>query len=253
MKKKALIVFGGWPGHEPELTSVRFQRMLEQEDYEVTMSDTLDCFADRERIIPYDLVVPIWTQGYLSDRYTVNLDEAMSEYGVGLAGCHGGMNDAFRNNIEWQFVVGSQWVYHAAGHKFFHCGQSPIDEEVDPNVALDGEAVDGHDQETFWMQYDVNVLRNSSSPIVQGIPDFTVFTEQYYCHYDPCINVLATTRVQSPGPHAANGAIDIPVAYTKLWGKAKIFYFSLGHHDDIFEKHSEAAEIMRRGMLYATR
>lgn len=251
--RKALIVAGGWPGHQPELVSVRFKKMLEKEGFEVTIVDTLDVFAKKENIIPYDLVIPVWTQGYMSDKYTINLDEAMSEYGVGLAGCHGGMNDAFRNNIEWQFVVGSQWVYHAAPNKFFHCGQAPTEEEVDPNVSIDGEEVDGHDDKIFWCHYDVNIRRNSSSPIVKDIPDFSVFTEQYYCHVDPCVNVLATTRVQTPGPHAANGETEIPVAYTKLWGKAKIFFCSLGHQDEIFDLHPEAAELMRRGFLYAAR
>ena len=35
--------------------------------------------------------------------------------GVGVAGWHGGMGDAFRNNTEYQFMVGGQWVAHPGG------------------------------------------------------------------------------------------------------------------------------------------
>ena len=45
-KKQALIVWGGWDGHEPDKVAARFQRILENEGLEVCVSDTLDAFAD---------------------------------------------------------------------------------------------------------------------------------------------------------------------------------------------------------------
>lgn len=251
--KKALIVAGGWPGHQPELVSKRFKRMLEKEDFEVTISGTLEVFADKEGLIQYDLVIPIWTQDYLCDDWTWNLAEVVSEYGTGLAGCHGGMNDAFRNNIEWQFMVGSQWVFHAAPGKFWHCGQHPTNPEINKNRSIDGVLDDGNDDYLFWSKHEVHINHSSSSPIVEGLTDFEVYTEQYYSHFDPCVDVLATTRIETPGPHAANGNVEIPYAYTKRWGKGKIFYCSLGHQDEIFDLYPQAAEMMRRGFIYAAR
>ena len=69
---------------------------------------------------------------------------------------------------------------------------------------------------------------------------------------DPAIEVLATTRfpvVQYY--HCANKPVDMPVAWTKLWGNGRVFYTSLGHHDDVFEKAPSAAVLMERGMLWA--
>ena len=103
------------------------------------------------------------------------------------------------------------------------------------------------------VEYTVNVSRGSS-PITEGINDFKVFSEHYYMHIDPAIEVLATTRFPLiDHPHATNKPVDMPVAWTKYWGKGKIFYCSLGHHDDVFDKCPEAALLMERGMLWAAK
>ena len=146
---------------------------------------------------------------------------AAVESGVGLAGCHGGMCDAFRESTDWQFMTGSQWVAH------------PGNDGVE------------------YMVY----IKRGSSPIVEGIPDFKVASEQYYIHVDPAVEVLATTIFPAPGtsgPHTANGPVEVPVMYTKRWGKGRVFYSSLGHHADIFDI-PEALETMRRGFLWAAK
>jgi type 1 glutamine amidotransferase len=135
-----------------------------------------------------------------------------------LAGCHGGMCDAFRDATEWQFMTGGQWVAHPGN---------------------DGTL------------YTVNIRKNCSSPIVDGLDDFSLKSEQYYVHVDPAVNVLATTRFPTAkGYHATNGAVDVPVAWTKMWGFGRVFYSSLGHHDDVFDIF-QAQEMMLRGMLWA--
>jgi hypothetical protein len=96
-------------------------------------------------------------------------------------------------------------------------------------------------------------LSKGSSPIVEGLNDFSVTSEQYYVHIDPAIEILATTEFpQFPGPHETNGKVAVPVVWTKRWGTGKVFYSSLGHHADIFDIY-EAREIMRRGFLWAAR
>jgi hypothetical protein len=98
--------------------------------------------------------------------------------------------------------------------------------------------------------YRVNIA-HSSSPIVQDISDFDVSSEQYYMHVDPAVEVLATTRYPTAdGPHVTNGEVDMPVVWTKRWGLGRVFYNSLGHHDDIFDI-PQAGELMRRGFLWA--
>lgn len=217
MKKKALIVWGGWDGHEPDKIAKRFQGLLENEGLAVTVEDTLDAFADFERLSQLHLIVPIWTGGELKGEYTTNVSKAVA-MGVGLAGNHGGMCDAFRTNTEWQFMTGGQWVSH-------------------PGSIID---------------YTVNIIHNSSSPIVEGLQDFPVHSEQYYLHIDPMIEVLATTRFPNVNYYyASNKPIDMPVVWTKKWGHGRVFYNSLGHTDNVFDDAPAAQEMMRRGMLWA--
>lgn len=216
MIRKALIVQGGWDGHEPVQVSQVFKRVLEDEGFDVEVSDTLDAFLDAKKLKELHLIIPVWTMGKITNEQLRPVLEAV-ESGVGIAGCHGGMCDAFRDCTEWQFMTGGQWVAHPGN---------------------DGT------------EYTVNIKRGSS-PIVEGIEDFKVKSEQYYVHVDPAIEVLATTTFPVvDGPHAANGKVDVPVVWTKRWGKGRVFYSSLGHHADILDI-KPALEIMRRGFLWA--
>ncbi len=215
--KKALIIQGGWHGHQPELTSVRFKKMLDENGYESIITDTLECFDDVEYLKTFDLLVACWTMGEITKEQSINVCDAVA-YGVGLAGCHGGMCDSFRNDTRWQFLTGGQWVSHPGG--------------------------DGID-------YTVNIT-HSSNPIVEGLEDFPVCSEHYYLHVDPAIEVLATTRFPLVHYyHISNKPIDMPVAWTKFWGNGRVFYTSLGHHDDVFDNSPNAAILMQRGMLWA--
>ena len=215
--KTAWIFQGGWDGHEPKLVSKRFQRLLEKHDYKAEIFDTLEPMADLEALKALDLIVPCWTMGTIDPKYTKNVSLAVGA-GVGLAGCHGGMCDSFRQDTQWQFITGGQWVSHPGG--------------------------DG-------IHYTVNI-RKGSSPIVEGLEDFEVDSEHYYLHVDPAIEVLATTRFPIvPYYHIANKPVDMPVAWTKFWGNGRVFYCSLGHHDDVFERSPAAETLMERGLLWA--
>lgn len=216
--KKALIVWGGWKGHEPYELSEVFKKLLIEEDFEVEVCDTLDAFKDREKLMNLNLIVPIWTMGQINNEQLNPVLEAV-ESGVGLAGCHGGMCDAFRNCVQWQFMTGGQWVAHPGSGK---------------------------------VEYTVDII-SKSNPIVEGIDSIRVVSEQYYLHVDPAVEVLATTTFPvASGPHTSNGKVDMPVIWTKRWGKGKVFYNSLGHHADIFND-SNILEITRRGFLWAAK
>ena len=243
--KKAFIFYGGWDGHEPELVSKRFKAMLEKENYEVTVDDNMDRLADVEFLKSMDLIIPLWTQGTMDDRYAFHISEAV-EAGTGIAGCHGGMCDSFRWNIEYQFITGSQWVSHPGDTWYHHI--SDLSEENLNYVNQFYPSPEG----AFETDYVVNVRRGAASPIIEGIPDFKLRSEQYYLHLDPCVNVLATTQVETVGPHSANGPVAMPVVYTKLWGKGRVFYSSLGHVVRIYDI-PEVMEITRRGFLWASR
>ena len=58
------------------------------------------------------LIVPIVTMAKIEAEQRDPVLRAVADRGVGLAGCHGGMCDAFREDTEWQFMTGGQWVAH---------------------------------------------------------------------------------------------------------------------------------------------
>lgn len=216
MKKKALIVQGGWHGHEPKEVADIFRNILEEEDFDVEVADTLDAYDDLDQLKSLDLIVPHWTMGEIEQKYVNNISQAVMS-GVGLAGCHGGMCDSFRKNVDWQFMTGGNWVAHPGN--------------------------DG-------VEYMVNI-KQSSSPLLAGIEDFKVVSEQYYLHVDPAVEVLATTRFPVvEGPHSPNGTVDMPVVWTKRWGAGRVFYNSLGHVANIVAM-PEVSLMMRRGFLWA--
>ena len=83
--KKALILQGGWDGHEPQLTSKRFAGLLEKHGYTCTISDTLDVLDDLEMLMGLDLIVACWTMGEIDHHYVENISKAVGS-GVGRAG-----------------------------------------------------------------------------------------------------------------------------------------------------------------------
>ena len=217
MAGKALITWGGWDGHQPDVVASLFRRMLEAEGMAVTMTDSLSCFDDAGALAGYDLIVPVWTMSEIGKEQALNACAAVAS-GVGMAGCHGGMCDAFRSNVDWQFMTGSQWVAHPGN---------------------DGVA------------YRVRMV--SDDPLVAGIGDFDVTSEQYYLHVDPAVKVLAVTDFPVvAGPHSGNGPVAMPVAYTKLYGQGRVYYHALGHQANVID-HGAPLEMLRRGMVWAAR
>ncbi len=215
--KTGLVIQGGWDGHEPTLTSKRFASLLEAHGYEIKISDSLDILDDLDYLKSLDIIVACWTMGEIKREYTENVSLAVAS-GVGLAGCHGGMCDSFRQDVLWQFITGGQWVSHPGG--------------------------DGVD-------YTVNIT-SSSNPITEGLSDFPVCSEHYYLHIDPAVEVLASTRFPIvPFYHISNKSVDMPVVWTKMWGNGRVFYTSLGHHDDVFDNSPNSQIMMERGMLWA--
>ena len=217
MGKSALFVWGGWLGHEPKECVDIFAPILAAEGFDVEISDNLDVYLDEAKMRSLSLVVPVWTMGTIAKEQEKGLLEAIRS-GVGVAGWHGGMGDAFRNSVEYQFMVGGQWVAHPGG----------------------------------VIDYKVNILpEKSDDPIVAGIADFPMHSEQYYMHVDPSNEVLATTTFNGEiVPHIAGSTI--PVAWKRRWGAGRVFYCSLGHVAKDFAV-PQAREIVRRGMLWASR
>ena len=160
---KALIVYGGWDGHEPEKISRILADSLTRRGFDVERQNTLDVYTDAGKMMEQDLVVQHWTMGRISNEQWQGLDEAVRA-GVGVAGLHGGLADSFRENCGYQFMVGGQWVAHPGG----------------------------------VINYRVHVV-DHADPITAGLDHFEMRSEQYYMHVDPSNHVLATTTFEFNG------------------------------------------------------
>lgn len=216
--KKALLVWGGWKGHEPFECTKKVADGLSKRGFEVVISDTLDSYLDEKLMSGLDLIVQCWTMGEISKEQWAALNNAVKG-GVGFGGWHGGACDSFRNNTEYQFMTGGQWVAHPGGDK----------------------AV-----------YKVNITKKDD-PVVAGLSNFEIGSEQYYMHVDPCVDVLATTTFSGEyeGIEWIKGVV-MPQVWKKTWGKGRVFYSALGHVAKDFDV-PQVMEIMLRGLQWASK
>jgi uncharacterized protein len=212
--KQALIVWGGWEGHQPELCSEVVRQLLVAEKFNVLVTKTTASFADPD-LGRFDLIVPIVTMSTILEDESKQLS-ATIEAGSGLAGFHGGMGDSFRVDTNYQFMTGGQWVAHP------------------------GNVID----------YVVNIS-DPEDPIMEGIEDFSYRSEQYYMHVDPGNEVLASTTFS--GKYCSwIDKVKMPVVWKRRHGLGRVFYSSLGHVAEEFQV-PEMVTIFRRGMLWAAR
>jgi len=218
-QRSALIVWGGWDGHQPKEVAEILHDALSKHSFSVEVSDTLDAYKDEAKLKALDLIVPLWTMGTITRDQLQPLLRAV-ESGVGIGGVHGGMCDSFRNETEYQFMTGGQWVAHP--------GNDGVEYTVD--------------------------IRDQDHFITQGSPAVIhIKSEQYYLHVDPAVRVLATTRFPVAGvdgPHTQNGIVDMPTVWTKYWGKGRVFYNALGHQANIVAQ-PEVLQLTTRGLLWA--
>ena len=212
--REAMIVWGGWMGHEPDQGAKIVSDMLAGHGFEVRVETSTKAFAD-PAIAQLSLIVPIITMAKIEKDELANLTGAVRE-GVGLAGFHGGMCDAFREAVDYQFMTGGQWVAHP------------------------GNVID----------FRVNITK-PDDPVMEGIGDFDYRSEQYYMHVDPSNEVLATTTFT--GEHAPwiEGVV-MPVAWKRRHGKGRVFYSALGHVASEFQV-PQMRTLLERGMLWAAR
>lgn len=213
--RSALIVWGGWNGHDPEECAAIYRRWLHEDGFSVRVETDTAVFGDSS-IHDLSLIIPIYTMSKIEREHAQNLAKAV-ENGVGMAGHHGGMSDAFRDSVDYQFIVGGQWVAHP------------------------GNIID----------YTVDVVK-PDDPIMQGIPrSFPYTSEQYYMHMDPSVEVLATTTFSGEHAYWTKGVV-MPVVWKRMYGQGRVFHSTLGHRVTEFEV-PEMATILRRGVNWAAR
>ena len=191
--REALIVWGGWSGHEPELGAHIVAKMLEAHDFKVYIENTTEAFAD-PAIADMSLIVPIVTMSKIEKEEVENLTAAVRG-GVGLAGYHGCMCDAFRDSVDYQFMCGGQWVAHP------------------------GNVID----------YRVDVAK-PDDPIMHGISSFPYRSEQYYMHVDPVERRAGDNHVLRRACALDQGRRDAGRVEAQAWGGPRLLLFARPCH-----------------------
>lgn len=214
-KRSVLVVWGGWEGHEPKQCVDIFIPWLKEQGFDVEVSNSLDSYLDAEKLKKFHLIVQSVTMSSISPQQEKGLLEAVRS-GVGIAGWHGGLADAFRSSVEYEFMVGGQWVAHPGG----------------------------------VIDYRVHIV-DHEDPITARLADFDMHSEQYYMQVDPVNRVLATTTFSGEYAPWISGVV-MPVVWKKMYGLGRVFYTSLGHVAKDFDV-PQAREIVKRGMLWAAR
>ena len=214
MSKTALIFWGGWEGHTPARSANIVKELLTGHGFDVRLDEGTSALAD-PGTAQLDLIVPVITMSTIGKPELENLTGAVRG-GTGLAGFHGTMCDSFRNEPEYQFMTGGQWVSHPG---------NIIDYRVD--------------------------IASPNDPIMSGIGGFAYHSEQYYMHVDPTNEVLATTTFTGEHLDFIDGVV-MPAVWKRQYGKGRVFYSALGHTADEFAV-PQMRTIFERGAVWASR
>lgn len=228
--RRALVVRGGWEGHQPVEATDLFIPFLHEQGFTVDVHDSPAPYADADLMAVTDLVVQCVTMSTIERDQFAGLRSAV-EAGTGFAGWHGGIADAFRNTSDYLHLVGGQFACHPG---------KPADERV-------GGMSDN------YVPYTVNMLPAAADhPITTGIPDFDLVTEQYWVLADDYCDVLATTTQKVRDFDPWHREVTSPAIWTRAWGQGKVFVATPGHQVDILADPN-VNTIIKRGLLWASR
>lgn len=209
---RVLLLYGGWEGHQPEVFADFAEKHLLR-GHRVTRSQDLDMLR-AEVLSEFDLLLPIWTFGELTDAQVTALMDAVAN-GLGMVNWHG-MASAFLNSRSHKFVLGGQFVGHPGGDQ---------------------------------VPYTIHFLDND--PLVHGLDDLAVTSEQYYLLVDPAVQVLATTTIDG-ADFAWVAGVEMPVVWKRQWGAGRVFYCAVGHTVDILEQPA-IRTLLQRAIRWAVR
>jgi type 1 glutamine amidotransferase len=141
----------------------------------------------------------------------------------------GSISDAQKNGLLNFVVSGKGFVgIHSAADSFRDCPEYQ---------AMVGGWFVTH---PHYRQYQVSVV-DPEHPITKGLGEFLVTDEQYILDYDPRVHVLCSALWKGR---------TMPVAWTKDWGKGRVFYLALGH-DPQACRDDNLRLLLERGTLWA--
>jgi type 1 glutamine amidotransferase len=228
--RRALVVRGGWDGHQPVAATELFLPFLREQGFEVDVHETNEVYADAEVMAATDLVVQSMTMSSIGHDEFWGLRGAV-EAGTGLVGWHGGIADSYRNSSDYLQLVGGQFATHPGKEPSLRVG----------------------DETDNYLPYTVEITDlGREHPITAGLEDFALESEQYWVLHDDLIDVLATTTHPTQPYHPWHRPITSPAVWTRHWGKGRIVVATPGHTPEVLQ-HPSVRAIVERGMLWAAR
>jgi type 1 glutamine amidotransferase len=227
---KALVVRGGWEGHQPVKATELFLPFLEGQGYAVRVEESPEIYADADEMAATDLIVQCVTMSEISRDQLSGLRAAV-EAGTGFTGWHGGIADSFRASSDYLQLIGGQFATH------------PSKEPAEC----------GGDETDNFLPYRVHLTAlGREHPITGGLEDFELRTEQYWVLHDDLIDVLATTTHPARPWQPWHRPVTSPAIWTRRWGAGRIVVTTPGHSLDVLEDPN-VRTVIERGMLWATR
>ncbi|KSW29518.1 ThuA domain-containing protein [Cellulomonas sp. B6] len=228
--RRALVVRGGWDGHQPVAATELFLPFLREQGFEVDVHETNEVYADAEVMAATDLVVQSMTMSSIGHDELWGLRGAV-EAGTGLVGWHGGIADSYRNSSDYLQLVGGQFATHPGKEPSLRVG----------------------DETDNYLPYTVEITDlGREHPITAGLDDFELESEQYWVLHDDLVDVLATTTHPTQPYHPWHRPITSPAVWTRHWGKGRIVVATPGHTPEVLQ-HPSVRAIVERGMLWAAR
>ncbi len=229
--RTALVVRGGWDGHEPIAATDSFVPFLREQGFDVRIEDSSAVYADEGAMTAVDVIVQCNTMNTIQPAELTGLVAAVRS-GTGLAGWHGGIADSYRATAEYLQLIGAQFAHHPA--------KTPVEELR-------------HDGTDCFIEHTIDIVpAQRDHPIVAGIDDFALTTEQYWVLSDDLNDVLATTTIAARPFDPWQRPITCPAVWTRRWGSGRVFVATPGH--DLNTLNSRPLRtIIERGILWASR
>jgi len=189
--------------------------------FAVDIADDLDVYCDRDRLAQTDLIVQCWSEGEEGAELTAQQSSGLVgavAAGTGFAGWHGGVLAAFRDPAYLR-MVGGRFLFHPPE----------------------------------FLTYRVEIAaEHAGHPVVDGLADFDVHSEQYWVLTDARNSVLASTCVDPRDGGQGIGSVSMPVVWTRRWGAGKVFVSAVGHRlEDLVEP--TVRTLTERGLIWAAR
>jgi type 1 glutamine amidotransferase len=226
-QRRALVVRGGWDGHQPVAATDRVLPLLEHRGFALRLEASPAVYADGDARAGIDLIVQCVTMSQATGEAVAGLRAAIAA-GTGFAGWHGGIADSYRTSSDYLQLVGGIFASHPSA----------------PGAEPGGY---------FHPTYSVRITdAGREHPITAGLQDFELTTEQYWVLSDELNDVLATTTIATGDGRPWHRPVTSPAVWTRAWGEGRVFVATPGHDVGVLDD-ANVRTIIERGMLWAAR